>query len=92
MRYYRKIKPTVRTITVKYPGKCACCGGVINAGQVADYYPVGTIAGVHVAQIAHLKAMQGDSIACSQELKKRLDSPDSFDLRYEDDCKERCGL
>lgn len=46
-RFYRQSKPTVRTITVKYAGKCMCCGGAIPAGAIADYYPIGTIAGVH---------------------------------------------
>ena len=69
-RFYRNSKPTVRAITVKYPGKCICCGGVIPAGNLADYYPTGTIAGVHESHIAHLKAMDGNSIACSEQLKK----------------------
>lgn len=73
MRYrnYSRSKPTARAITVKYAGKCACCGGMISVGQIADFYPVGTIAGVHESRIAHLKAMQGESQACSAVLKAK---------------------
>lgn len=97
-RNYRPSKPTVRTITVKYPGKCMCCGGRIEAGQIADYYPVGTIAGVTESKLAHLKAVDGNSVACSEEFKRRdaasLNSyaGDGLDSRYEDDCKDKCGL
>ncbi len=90
-RYYRNSKPTVRAITVKYAGKCMCCGGTIQPGQIADFYPVGTIAGVHTSAIAHLKAVEGNSIACSEQLKKQHVA-DPIDTRYEDDCAERCGL
>jgi hypothetical protein len=94
-RFYRgrnsHYKPTVRAITVKYAGKCMCCGGTIAAGSIADYYPAGTIAGVHEGRLAHLKAVEGNSKACSEELKKR-NLPDPIDTRYEDDCAERCGL
>ena len=92
-RRYQRSKPTVMTITVKYAGKCACCGGIIPVGSIADYYPVGTIAGVHESRIAHLKAMEGESQACSAVLKAKLDNPTAdLDTRWEDDCKERCGL
>ena len=100
-KFYRNYpsKPTVRTITVKYAGKCACCGGMIAAGSIADFYPVGTIAGVQVSRIAHLKAMDGNSVACSLELKKRNEDKslnayagDGLDARYEDDCAARCGF
>jgi hypothetical protein len=96
-RSYRK--PQVHTITVKYAGECACCGGIINPGQIADYYPVGTIAGINKPMIAHLQAMNGNSKACSAELKsKQADkglndyAGDGLDSRYEDDCKDACGL
>ncbi len=72
-RFYRNSKPTVRAITVKYAGKCTCCGGAIPIGSIADYYPVGTIAGVHEPKIAHLKAMEGNSVACSLELRNQRD-------------------
>lgn len=98
-RYSRASKPKVHTITVKYAGKCMCCGGQIEAGQIADYFPVGTIAGVHEAKLAHLKAVDGNSVACSLELKKRdadkslnAYAGDGLDERYEDDCKDKCGL
>ncbi len=54
MRYRRYSKPSVRTITVKYAGPCACCGAEIPAGTMADYYPVGTIASRTTAAIAHI--------------------------------------
>lgn len=98
MSYRRYRKPSVHTITVKYAGKCACCGGTIPVGAIADYYPVGTIAGVNVPQLAHLKAMEGNSVACSSELKKRADTSlnayagDGLDARYEDECRDKCGL
>jgi hypothetical protein len=48
MRYNRRYsKPSVRTITVKFDGKCACCAAPIKAGEIADFYPAGTIAGVN---------------------------------------------
>lgn len=92
-------KPTVRSITVKYAGNCACCGGLIQPGAIADYYPVGTIAGVNKPMIAHLKAMEGNSVACSEVLKKKQQDKslnnyagDGLDERYEDSCKDACGL
>jgi hypothetical protein len=71
-----------------------CCGGLIEAGRIADYYPVGTIAGVHEAKIAHLKAVDGDSKACYAEgLKQQRDREFvDIDRQWEDDCKDRCGL
>jgi hypothetical protein len=101
MPYYRNSrysKPQVRSITVKYAGNCACCGGLIQPGNIADYFPVGTIAGVHKPMIAHLKAMEGNSVACSAELKRKQDKSlndyagDGLDSRYEDNCKDICGL
>ena len=101
MRYNRNNyrKPQVRTITVKYAGACACCGGTINPGSIADYYPVGTIAGVNRPMLAHLKAMDGNSVACSVELKRKREdnslndyAGDGLDARYEDSCKDSCGL
>lgn len=97
-KYYRSQKPTVRAITVKYAGKCMCCGGIIQPGQIADYYPVGTIAGVHESKIAHLKAVEGNSQVCQAELQKKADKSlndyagDGLDTRWEDSCKDSCGL
>ena len=94
-RRFNRSKPTVRAITVKYAGKCMCCGGEIAAGQIADFYPVGTIAGVHEGKIAHLKAVEGNSVACYQVLKSKASEQsavDAFDMQYEDDCRDRCGL
>lgn len=104
MTYYRKYRrastPRVHTITVKYAGKCMCCGGLIEPGQIADYYPVGTIRGVTEAKLAHLKAVDGNSAACAAELKQKQQTDkslndyagDGLDARYEDQCKDICGL
>lgn len=89
-RRFHRSKPTVRTITVKYAGKCIGCGCVIPVGAIADYYPVGTIAGVNTPQIAHLKALTGDSKSCFVASKQQ--SRDFVDEQYEQDCKDRCGL
>jgi len=74
-----------------------CCGGIIEAGRIADYYPIGTIAGVHESRLAHLEAVNGNSRACSEELKRQDRGLNSFagdglDARYEDQCKDSCGL
>lgn len=94
MRYYRKQyrKPQVRTITVKYAGPCACCGAEIKAGEIADYYPPGTIASVNEGRIAHIGGLDGNSARCSSEIAKRRDR-DFVDLdrMYEDQCAEICG-
>ena len=36
-QYQRYSKPIARSITVKYDGECASCGGVIKAGAIATY-------------------------------------------------------
>ena len=72
MRYYRNYrKPQVRTITVKHAGQCVCCGSTIEAGQMADCYPVGTIASLTAPAIAHVGGMDGNSARCSAEIAKR---------------------
>lgn len=97
-RYYRQSRPTPRNIQVKYAGQCACCGAQITVGAIATYYPIGTIAGVHVAKIAHVGGLDGTSQVCFNNLKARADNSlnayagDGLDQRYEDDCKDRCGL
>jgi hypothetical protein len=93
MRYRRYSKPQVRTITVKYAGKCACCGAEIKAGAIADYYPVGTIASMDKPQIAHVGGLDGNSATCATNIRNRLD-PGFVDLdrMYEEQCEEACGL
>lgn len=98
-RYYRPQKPRVHTITVKYAGKCASCGATIEPGQIADYYPIGTIAGVHEARIAHVNSLNGNSVVCFNQRKKQSEDKslndyagDGLDSRYEDQCKDTCGL
>ncbi len=67
---YRKPyrKPQVRTITVKYAGTCHCCRGEIKAGQMAEFYPVGT-AGNSKGVIAHIGGLDGNSSQCFSKLK-----------------------
>ena len=92
MRYNRRYsKPQVRTITVKYAGACLCCGAMIKPGEIADYYPVGTIANTR-AGIAHMGGLDGNSPRCSSEIAKRRD-PGFVDLdrMYEDSCSDICG-
>ena len=93
MRYNRRYnsKPSVRTITVKYAGKCACCGAAIAAGEAADYYPAGTIASMPKGAIAHIGGLDGNSPRCTSELRKRHE-PGFVDLdrMYEDQCADIC--
>lgn len=74
-----------RTITVKFAGKCACCGARIEAGSVADYYP-------SRREIAHVGGLDGNSPRCTAEIRRRRD-PGFVDLdrMYEDQCSDICG-
>lgn len=87
-------KPHVRTITVKYAGKCACCGGSIAAGEAATYYPVGTIAGRTEGAIAHIGGLDGTSARCSAALRAdpgaNSYAGDGLDSRQEDAGAEIC--
>lgn len=92
MRYYRKSKPSVRTITVKYAGPCACCGATIAAGETADYYPVGTIASRTTPAIAHVGGLDGNSARCAANIGKSKDAGFvDLDRAYEDQCADICG-
>lgn len=97
-RFYRASKPSPRAIEVKFAGDCMACGGRIAAGEIATYYPAGTIAGVHTGKIAHCGGLDGTSARCSAELRKKHESPlndfagDGLDARYEDFCRDACGL
>ena len=68
-RYQRQSKPTPRNIEAKYAGTCVCCGYPISAGEIVTYYPVGTIAGVHVGTICHIGGLDGTSKKCAANLK-----------------------
>jgi hypothetical protein len=102
MTYYRRYrrqrtKPTPRNIEVRFAGNCACCGKRIEAGEIATYYPAGTIAGVDMGRLAHIGGLDGNSVVCFNELKRKLaagveQNTSDLDTRYEDECKERCGL
>jgi len=96
-RFHRAARSSaVRTITVKYDGKCACCGAPIAAGQTADYDP-------QRRELRHTPNAwdEGErvSLTCFHNLKNRPIDPganayagDGLDQRYEDDCRDRCGL
>jgi hypothetical protein len=68
-RNYRTSKPVVRNIAVKFAAPCACCGVTIKAGELATYYPVGTIASVTVAKICHIGGLEGNSHHCAANLR-----------------------
>lgn len=69
-RRYSHAKATPRVITVRYDGMCACCGAVIRAGEVATYYPVGTLGSRTEGAIAHVGGPEGNSARCTMELRK----------------------
>ena len=93
MRYR---KPTPRTIIVRFAGNCACCGSPIKVGETATYYPAGTIANFPKGAIAHVGGLEGNSARCSAEIARRRPendfAGDGLDERYEDECRDRCGL
>jgi len=101
-RFYRTSKHVPRDITVKYSAPCAACGGTIKAGAIATYYPAGTPAATALGGpcIAHIGGLDGNSRACAAILREKYQTDaatndyagDGLDARYEDDCKERCGL
>jgi len=78
--FNRSSKP--RTIMVKYAGKCACCGAMIAAGAMADYYP-------DRRQIAHVGGLDGNSPQCTANL--RDSGFVDLERAYEDQCAEICG-
>ena len=99
-RYSRYSKPTPRTIEAKYAGKCICCGADLSKGEMVTYYPAGTIAGITEGKISHVGGLEGTSAKCSKENRAKLIEArnlndyagDGLDARYEDDCRDRCGL
>ena len=98
-RFYRASKPTPRNIQVKYAAPCICCGAEIKAGEFATYYPSGTIAGITEGKLCHSGGLDGTSHKCYQELKKKHETAsindyagDGLDSRYEDQCRDICGL
>jgi hypothetical protein len=98
-RFHHYSKPQPRNIAVKYAGKCACCGAPIKAGEFATYYPPGTIASRTEGAIAHIGGLDGNSAKCTAELRKGFEARavnayagDGLDERYEDQCRDICGL
>jgi len=70
-KYRRASRPQVRVITVKYAGKCVCCGAEIKAGESAEYFPVGTIGSTNTPQIGHVGGLDGTGARCTAEIRKR---------------------
>ncbi len=79
-------RSSIRTITARFTGKCACCGGEVKAGSIADYYPA-------KQQIAHYQAFSGNSAQCYGVLRDKQRDPGFVDLdaMYEDSCADICG-
>lgn len=93
MRYRNRSSNKPRTITVKYAGKCACCGAPIAAGELADYYP-------SRREIAHIGGLDGNSPRCAAEIRNRAYGGRytrgdagyaDLDQMYEDSCSDICG-
>ena len=63
-----------------------------------DVYPAGTIAGIKEAKIGHNGGLDGSSLNCAAILKASVDASindfagDGLDARYEDSCRDICGL
>jgi len=69
MRYHRHNRSTEpRTITVKFSGKCACCGAVIPTGATATYYP-------DRKAIAHMGGLEGNSGTCTANIREQNYGP-----------------
>lgn len=93
-RNYRTRKPQRRSIVVKYAGECACCGAMINPGEMADYFPVGTLANHTTPAIAHSGGLDGNSPKCTANISQRAVNDyagDGLDQRIEDASAEICG-
>lgn len=74
-----------RTIIAKFAGKCTCCGGIIKAGELADYYPARRA-------IGHVGALDGTSPHCTAEIRKRNEVAFvDVDRIFEDQCADICG-
>lgn len=87
MRRYQTSR-TPRIITVKYDGKCHCCGAIIKAGQTATYYPDKRV-------LSHVGGLDGNSATCTANIRAQQAindyAGDGLDARYEDQCAEICG-
>jgi hypothetical protein len=96
-RFHRQSRPTPRDIVVKYAGKCACCGAMVAAGELATYYPAGSFRAE--AAIAHTGGLDGNNSRCATEIGRQMREREAVndfagegvDTRYEDDCAEICG-
>jgi hypothetical protein len=95
-RNYRAARPQPRSLSVKYAAPCACCGAMIGVGELATYYPPGTIAGRTTGPIAHIGGLDGTSARCTGEIRRAMAvnayAGDGLDERYEDQCRDVCGL
>jgi hypothetical protein len=74
-----------------------CCGAAIKAGDMVDYYPVGTIASRTTPAVAHIGGLDGNSARCSAEIRKGLEhavddyAGSGLDDRWEDAGSDICG-
>jgi hypothetical protein len=101
-RQFRHTRPTARTITVKYDGKCTNCGCTIKAGERAEYSPPGTHGNAE-GQIRHMPNvwdggelvpnchMSAEARALRDQRAVNDYAGDGLDARYEDDCAAICG-
>lgn len=83
---------SMRQFIAKYAGTCSCCGGPIARGEMVDYEKRAGKA----TYIAHARARGDMNPRCSANIAKRLNPDaglgDRFDMDYEDQCRDRCGL
>lgn len=74
---------TIRTMVAKYAGKCTCCGGSIERGEMIEY---------ERGKGARHAWVRGDLPAkCFGVLKREPDLGQMVDMAYEDQCAEICG-
>jgi hypothetical protein len=77
-------RSAIKTIILRFAGSCACCGGDMAKGELADYWAA-------KRQVAHYKAFDGDSGRCYSVLKAKQEPLIDIDRAYEDQCADICG-
>ena len=70
------LRASPRVITVRYAGKCMNCGDTVAAGSQANYFPA-------QRKLAHMR--------CFDRAINDY-AGDGLDARYEDQCRDICGL
>ena len=82
----------MRQLIAKYPGTCSVCGGPIERGDMVDYEK--RAAGK--TYIAHSRSHGDINPRCAGHIARRLNPDhgmaDRFDMDYEDQCRDMCGL